>query len=56
MGLYWGIYRGYIGEYICHMGLYWVIYRGYMGLYWGYTGIKENRMETTVYYGVYVSY
>ena len=27
-----------------------IIYRGYIGLYWGYIGIMEKKMETTIVY------
>ena len=30
------------------------IYRGYMGLYWGYIGIMEQKMETTIVYRGYI--
>ena len=62
LGLYQGLYRGYIGVIL---GLYWDngkengnyyngLYRGYIGLYWGYIGIMEKKMETTImgYIGV----
>ena len=30
------------------MGVIWGLYRGYIGVIWGYIGIMEKEMETTI--------